>query len=134
MFGSRSVLVAAVALTLGASAAFAQATIDPARQKFLNCTGSLELVDNQQVYYWEYDDPTNFNITYKYDPTYCDKDIPVNNIRLYDNIGGGIYTCEKKQFVAGQNRLRSTCTTNYRYVIIPHVPTSVANSAVDRWQ
>jgi hypothetical protein len=106
MFGSRTTFVAVAALTLGALGVSAQT---PAQIKYSACGGSLKLVNADPVYYWEYDDPAFYNVTYSYDPTYCDSTIPVNYIGLTDYTTGTTYTCTKEQFAAGKTTVHGQC-------------------------
>jgi hypothetical protein len=106
MFGSHTTFVAVAALTLGALGVSAQT---PAQIKYSACGGSLKLVDAQPVYYWEYDDPAFYNVTYTYDPMYCDSTIPVNYIRLQDFTTGTLYTCTRQQFAANSTQIKSQC-------------------------
>jgi hypothetical protein len=108
MFGSRTVLAAIGAVTLGAMSAVAQT--DAQRAKYTACGASIKMVNPVYYYYWEYDDPALFNVTYSYDPTYCDSTIPVNFIRLQDAVGGGVYTCSRQQFAPERKTIYSQCT------------------------
>jgi len=108
MFGSRTVLAAIGAITFGALGAVAQT--DAQRAKYNACGASIKLINPVYYYYWEYDDPSFFNVSYAYDPTYCDSTIPVNSIRLHDFVGGGLYTCSRQQFVPERTTVYSQCT------------------------
>jgi hypothetical protein len=116
MFGSRLALCAIAALTLGAGSALAQSQ-DPEAVNY--CIRTVELVGYQEVYNWEYDDPSKYDVTYSYDPSKCaapNATFPVNYIRLYDNVGGGIYTCSLEQFAANRTTIHSECILT-RYVL-----------------
>jgi hypothetical protein len=105
MFGSRLALCAIAALTIGAGSALAQ---DAAQ----SCVETLAMVGYQEVYNWEYDDPSRYDVTWTYDPSKCaapNATVPVASIRLYDNIGGGIYTCTLDQFAANRTSIHSEC-------------------------
>jgi len=106
MFGSRKTLVAVVALTLGALGVSAQT---PTRDKYSKCGESLIVVGIEPVYYWEYDDPAFYNVTYTYDPTYCDSTIPVNFISVTDYLTGTSYACSKEQFAANRTTVHGQC-------------------------
>jgi hypothetical protein len=109
MFGSRTTIAAIAALTLGSLGVVAQT--DAQRQKFLDCTASLSLEDYSTRVAYEYDDPSIFNVTYSYNPQYCDSTIPVNYIRLIDFVGDVVYQCSLSQFAAGQTSINSVCGT-----------------------
>jgi hypothetical protein len=105
MFGSRTTFAAVAALTLGALGAAAQTVAE----KYAACGRTLKLVDPQSVYYWEYNDPAYYNVTYSYDPTVCDTTVSVNYIRLSDYATGASYSCSREQFAANRTTLRSQC-------------------------
>ena len=106
MFGSRTAF-AIGALTLGALGVVAQTSAQT--QKFLDCTASLTLPDIPPRVNWTHDDPSIFNVTYTYDPQYCDSTIPVNYIRLNDFVGGSFTACTLSQFSADRNFINSVC-------------------------
>ena len=96
MFGSRTTFAAVAALTLGALGVVAQTAAE--RQKFNACTASLSWAGYQERVAYEYDDPSIFNVTYNYDPQYCDATIPVNYIRLIDFKGDVVHMCDLHLF------------------------------------
>lgn len=112
MFG-RTTFAALLAAALGVAHVVAETT-DEYRARFLACTRTLSLVDPQPVFRWEYDDASFFNFSYQYDPTYCNSSIPINSIRLQDNVGGGLYTCTRQQFSPDRTTIASECRMNTR--------------------
>lgn len=108
MFGSRTVLAAIGTITFGALFVSAQTQAD--RDRLRECTNSIRVQNPQNTYYWAYDDPSFFNVTYLYDPAACDPTIaPVNSVRLEDYVGGGVYTCTRQQFAPERNTIYSQC-------------------------
>jgi len=102
MFGSRATFAAIAAITLGALGVAAQI-------KYESCGNSLKVVNPESIYYWAYDDPAFFNVTYTYDTTFCDSTIPVNYIRLTDYGTGMSYTCTRQQFATTRSIITSQC-------------------------
>jgi len=108
MFG-RTVNFGVVTLVLGALGVVAQTAADQAyREKIKLCSGSI-VPNIQPVFRWEYDDTTYFNVTYGYDPAYCDSTMTVNSVLLNDFANGGSYPCTRQQFAANRNTLYSEC-------------------------
>jgi hypothetical protein len=106
MFGSRTTFAAVAALTLGALGVAAQAG---AGTKYGACASTVKLVDPQSVYYWAYDDPSFYNVTYTYDPTVCNSTIAVNYIRLTDYATGASYSCSREAFATTRSTIKSQC-------------------------
>ena len=107
---TRTKSLAIAAPTLGALGVVAQTAAETAyREKVRACAASVGPVDFQEVYSWEYDDPTYYNITYSYDPTYCDSTMTVNYIQLQDYANGGTSPCTRQQFAANRNTIFAEC-------------------------
>jgi len=106
MFGSRTTFATVATLTLGALGVAAQTATET---KYADCKASLQLVDPQPVYNWAYDDPAYYNVTYTYDPQYCDSTIPVGSISLQEYATGESFTCTRQLFSADRNTIKSQC-------------------------
>ena len=107
---TRTISTAVAALALGALGVVAQTVSDPVyRDTVRNCVGTVEPIGIEKVYRWEYDDTSYFNVTYRYDPTYCDSTMTVNYINLIDYANGGSYPCTRQQFAATRNTVYSEC-------------------------
>ena len=107
---TRTISIAIAAFTLGAVGVVARSAADVAyREQVRNCVGTVTPANFQDVYMWEYDDTTYFNITYNYDPTYCDSTITFNSIQLTDYANGATYPCTRQQFAANRNTIFSEC-------------------------
>ena len=107
MFGSRTTFATVATLTLGALGVAAQN--QTAAQKYAACGRTLKLVDPQPVYYWAYDDPAFYNVTYTYDPAVCGPTVSVNYIRLSDYATGASYSGTRQQFATTRTTLMSQC-------------------------
>jgi hypothetical protein len=105
MFGSRLALCAVVALTIGAGTVLA---IEP-----VSCGASVNAVDFQDTYYWEYDDSSVYDVSWSYDPSLCttpNSTIAVNSVRLYNEVSGDTITCTYQQFSTSGRYIHSECT------------------------
>jgi len=106
---TRTISTAVAALTLGAHMVVAQTPALAYREKFQTCTASVGPLDFRNLYSWEYDDTSFFNVTYGYDPTHCDPTMTINFIQLIDYANGGTYPCTRQQFAANRNTVYSEC-------------------------